>query len=161
MSALRQEVQADILRDRTQTKKGRALTDKRSLPYRVNQVEFIKWLGCEAGFLRGVKLMPKEPPDDLVVTQDWVMLYLHEVYCKEYNYRDKRKLENTFIEGDWWKKELEKWKSKTLPDDTLRTWPKQIAGNGTRIPLGWTGSAKGVLNALQDLQDQQRTDDTY
>ena len=55
-----------VLEPKSQKRAGRPLTRDPARTAYTRSSSSSGWAACVAGFLQGVKLMPKEPPDDLV-----------------------------------------------------------------------------------------------
>jgi len=147
---------SSVMSNRRAAKVGEAGTVKKHDSYTGAQCKFLKWLAATGGWLRGVKLKEKTPKPFPMVTREFVILFMFEVYAKGWQFRTRTKDPPGSTEDPlWWKKYFFEWYNKTLPDDTERTYRNKKKSNDMqRKPLTWHGSAEGMLKALNDLQTQ-------
>ena len=93
----------DTMCGRTKAAVGRVAGEKRRDPYRALQIEYMTWLGMISGWLRGAKCPDKMViPAFPVVTENWALLFMKEVYANGYTWKRKSGLlKDTKTDARW------------------------------------------------------------
>lgn len=82
---------SSVMSNRRATKAGEAGTKKKNDSYTGAQCEFLKWLAVKGGWLRGIKLKDKTPQPFPMVTREWVIQFLFEVYAVGWQFKTRTK----------------------------------------------------------------------